>query len=132
MKISLSLFVALCLCSVVPFASADQPSDSFGVAFSSESLNELLNTFILPVVHDVIAGIGSELPSNCCYENIELNHTRLYLENLTIPEDSIVTSGVIQTNTHGVFVQVNANFDLTFYIDYCTYDFPFPLSSHLS
>jgi hypothetical protein len=109
----LSLLVNQCLSQFGP------TSDTAGVAFSTETLNQLANLVIVPVVNDLLGAVGQKLPTNCCYANIEVKGSRLYLEDLTIPEESIQTTADVQTSQRGVFVEMDTVFNLTFYLHLC-------------
>ena len=122
----MKVLVSVCLICVF-FASgslAVQPfNDTFGVGLSSESLTQLLNDVILPVVDDLVLAVGNALPTNCCYANVEVRDSRLYLENLTIPPESVISTGTVQTGSRGVFVDVNVDFNVTFYLHLCVETF---------
>uniref|UniRef100_A0A7S4KHN8 Lipid-binding serum glycoprotein C-terminal domain-containing protein n=1 Tax=Paramoeba aestuarina TaxID=180227 RepID=A0A7S4KHN8_9EUKA len=108
-----------CVVLLVGLSLAQSPVDTLGLAASPEALTGLLNKIILPIVDDVIFKVGSALPSDCCYKSVGLPGTRLYLEKLDIPQESIISSGSVTTSTQGVFTQADVAFNMTFYLHIC-------------
>eukprot|EP00009_Paramoeba_aestuarina_P009864 CAMPEP_0201539770 /NCGR_PEP_ID=MMETSP0161_2-20130828/70582_1 /ASSEMBLY_ACC=CAM_ASM_000251 /TAXON_ID=180227 /ORGANISM="Neoparamoeba aestuarina, Strain SoJaBio B1-5/56/2" /LENGTH=502 /DNA_ID=CAMNT_0047947187 /DNA_START=452 /DNA_END=1960 /DNA_ORIENTATION=- len=93
--------------------------DSFGAAASPQALTGLVNDIVLPIVDEIIYKVGSVLPSDCCYQNIGIGGSHVYLENLSIPKESIISSATVQTSARGIFFETTTNFNLTFYLHIC-------------
>ena len=93
--------------------------DTAGSAASPQALTGMLNDIILPVVDEVIYQVGNALPSDCCYKGVGLPGTRLYLQDLSIPKDSIMSSGTVETSARGMFVQTSTQFNVSFYLHIC-------------
>jgi hypothetical protein len=110
------LLLAASLFSCCHGASEDV---TLGLGFGSEALNQLVNALILPVVSDAVTAGGAKLPENCCYKNVELARTDLYLENLVLPASSVVTTGNVQTTSLGPFIVIDTQWDLQFHYKLC-------------
>ena len=118
MKFLYALLVAAALVCCAN-AYVDESLISFGIGVSEDSWNGLLNAAILPIISDTIIAAGEQLPPNCCYKNVEVARTGLYLENFSLPADSVKTTGSIHTTPKGPFVTIDVQFDLDFYYKLC-------------
>jgi len=107
---------SLLLCGVL--GTVNVSDSSFSLAISTVSMNQLLNVVLLPVLGDVIEEFSQKIPQSCCYAEPATN-TRFYLENLAIPESSIVSMGTISSSSNGLLVSMRIQFDLTFYYKLC-------------
>ena len=97
-------------------AQVNPANSTLSVGVSTASLNQLLNLLVLPLIDQEIAQIGSELPQDCCYER---DSTKMTIENLDIPADSIKTVGTISTTDSGALLSTATQLDLTFYYHLC-------------
>eukprot|EP00211_Chloroparvula_japonica_P003318 CAMPEP_0119127218 /NCGR_PEP_ID=MMETSP1310-20130426/5851_1 /TAXON_ID=464262 /ORGANISM="Genus nov. species nov., Strain RCC2339" /LENGTH=514 /DNA_ID=CAMNT_0007117461 /DNA_START=71 /DNA_END=1615 /DNA_ORIENTATION=+ len=99
--------------------AASDPLDDFGIGISTLTIEQTLNEIVLPVVDELIYVKGNALPDDCCWQDVEVAGTRLYLQNINVPQESVQSLASVSGSDTGLLMDILVQFDLDFFLQLC-------------
>merc|ERR1712125_46745 len=98
---------------------------NFGLAISSDAFSNIIESSVSADLMKTLETISADLPPYCCYDDAEVKHVHLMIQNIAMPDSQITVKSSAVTSSTGLTIDVDFQFHFQFFLRLCIHDDPF-------